>query len=149
MLAGMSLGWALLFFTLYFLIILVVTRIRAELGPPVHDFHLIGPDLVMIEACGSRAFGGGDLGMIGLYWWFNRAYRGHPMPHGLEGLKMADRTRTRHREVFVVSVLAVEMAALAQDVALSIHPHPTLSETVKESAEVFFGTSTHIFRPKR
>jgi dihydrolipoamide dehydrogenase len=46
-------------------------------------------------------------------------------------------------------VLAIEMAALAKDVALSIHPHPTLSETVMESAEVFFGTSTHIYRPKR
>jgi len=34
-------------------------------------------------------------------------------------------------------------------VAATIHPHPTLSETVMESAEVFFGTSTHIYRPKR
>jgi dihydrolipoamide dehydrogenase len=46
-------------------------------------------------------------------------------------------------------VLAVEMAALASDVALSIHPHPTLSETVMESADVFLGTATHIYRPKR
>ena len=46
-------------------------------------------------------------------------------------------------------VLAIEMAALAKDVALTIHPHPTLSETVMESAEVFYGTSTHIYRPKR
>jgi len=43
----------------------------------------------------------------------------------------------------------MEMAALAKDVALTIHPHPTLSETLMESAEVFFGTSTHIYRPKR
>src|SRR5579864_9560401 len=46
-------------------------------------------------------------------------------------------------------VLAIEMGALASDVALSIHPHPTLSETVMESAEVFYGTSTHVYRPKR
>jgi dihydrolipoamide dehydrogenase len=46
-------------------------------------------------------------------------------------------------------VLAVEMAALASDIALTIHPHPTLTETVMESADVFFGTSTHIYRPKR
>ena len=52
-------------------------------------------------------------------------------------------------ELIAEGVLAVEMAALAQDVAMSIHPHPTLSETVMESAEVFFGTSTHIYRPKR
>ncbi|OLC92926.1 MAG: dihydrolipoyl dehydrogenase [Acidobacteria bacterium 13_1_40CM_4_58_4] len=52
-------------------------------------------------------------------------------------------------ELIAEGVLAVEMAALAKDVALSIHPHPTLSETVMESAEVFFGTSTHVYRPKR
>jgi dihydrolipoamide dehydrogenase len=52
-------------------------------------------------------------------------------------------------ELIAEGVLAIEMAALAKDVALSIHPHPTLSETVMESAEVFYGTSTHIYRPKR
>jgi dihydrolipoamide dehydrogenase len=52
-------------------------------------------------------------------------------------------------ELIAEGVLAVEMAALASDIAMTIHPHPTLSETVMESAEVFFGTSTHIYRPKR
>ena len=41
------------------------------------------------------------------------------------------------------SVLAVEMGALAEDLALSIHPHPTLAETEEEAAEVFLGASTH------
>ncbi|MFZ2085865.1 MAG: dihydrolipoyl dehydrogenase [Candidatus Sulfotelmatobacter sp.] len=52
-------------------------------------------------------------------------------------------------ELIAEGVLAIEMAALAGDVAMTIHPHPTLSETVMESAEVFFGTSTDVFRPKR
>ena len=52
-------------------------------------------------------------------------------------------------ELIAEGVLAIEMSALARDVALTIHPHPTLSETIMESAEVFFGTSTHIYRPKR
>jgi dihydrolipoamide dehydrogenase len=46
-------------------------------------------------------------------------------------------------------VLAVEMGALATDLKLSIHPHPTLSETIMEAAEVFFGHSTHVYRPKK
>jgi len=41
-------------------------------------------------------------------------------------------------------VLAVEMGALAEDMALSIHPHPTLSETEGEAAEIFLGSATHI-----
>jgi dihydrolipoamide dehydrogenase len=40
-------------------------------------------------------------------------------------------------------VLAMEMGALAEDVGVSIHPHPTLSETVGESAEMFVGSVTH------
>ncbi|NNL76107.1 MAG: dihydrolipoyl dehydrogenase [Desulfobacterales bacterium] len=41
-------------------------------------------------------------------------------------------------------VLAIEMGALAEDMALSIHPHPTLSETEAEAAEIFLGSATHI-----
>jgi len=52
-------------------------------------------------------------------------------------------------ELISEGVLAVEMGANAQDVAMTIHPHPTLSETVMESAEVFFGHATHVYRPKR
>jgi dihydrolipoamide dehydrogenase len=52
-------------------------------------------------------------------------------------------------ELIAEGVLAIEMAALATDLKLTIHPHPTLSETLMESAEVFFGQSTHVYRPKR
>lgn len=50
-------------------------------------------------------------------------------------------------ELIAEGVLAIEMGANAKDIALTIHPHPTLSETVMESAEVFFGQSTHIYKP--
>jgi dihydrolipoamide dehydrogenase len=52
-------------------------------------------------------------------------------------------------ELIAEGVLAVEMAAQVSDVALSIHPHPTLSETIMEAAEVFLGQSTHIYRPSK
>ena len=52
-------------------------------------------------------------------------------------------------ELIAEGMLAIEMGANATDLKLTIHPHPTLSETVMEAAEVFFGQSTHIHRPKR
>jgi dihydrolipoamide dehydrogenase len=52
-------------------------------------------------------------------------------------------------ELIAEGVLAVEMGANATDVRMSIHAHPTLSETVMEAAEVFFGHATHVYRPKR
>jgi dihydrolipoamide dehydrogenase len=52
-------------------------------------------------------------------------------------------------ELIAEGVLAVEMGANATDMKMSIHPHPTLSETLMESAETFFGHATHIYRPRR
>jgi dihydrolipoamide dehydrogenase len=53
-------------------------------------------------------------------------------------------------ELIAEGVLAVEMAAVARDLADSIHPHPTLSETLMESAElVLGGSATHLFKPKK
>jgi dihydrolipoamide dehydrogenase len=51
-------------------------------------------------------------------------------------------------EMIAEGVLAIEMAAVATDLAMTIHAHPTLSETMMESSEAFFGHATHIFRPK-
>jgi dihydrolipoamide dehydrogenase len=52
-------------------------------------------------------------------------------------------------DMIAEGTLAIEMAATATDLELTIHPHPTLSETVMQAAEVFFGTSTDLYRPKR
>ncbi len=52
-------------------------------------------------------------------------------------------------ELIAEGVLAIEMGANATDLKQSIHPHPTLAETIMESAEVFSGQATHVYRPKR
>ena len=52
-------------------------------------------------------------------------------------------------ELIAEAALALEMGANATDVGLTIHPHPTLSETFKEAADIFHGTATHYYRPKR
>jgi dihydrolipoamide dehydrogenase len=52
-------------------------------------------------------------------------------------------------ELIAEGTLAIEMGVTAEDLKMTIHPHPTLSETLMESAEVFFGQSTHVYKPKR
>jgi dihydrolipoamide dehydrogenase len=52
-------------------------------------------------------------------------------------------------ELIAEGVLAIEMGATVTDLKMTIHPHPTLSETIMESAEVFFGQSTHVYKPKK
>jgi dihydrolipoyl dehydrogenase len=52
-------------------------------------------------------------------------------------------------ELIAEAVMAIEMGATASDLKLSIHPHPTLTETLMEAGEVFFGQATHVYKPKR
>jgi len=52
-------------------------------------------------------------------------------------------------ELIAEGTLAIEMGATADDLKLTIHPHPTLSESLMEAAEVFFGQSTHVYKPRR
>ena len=49
-------------------------------------------------------------------------------------------------ELIGEGVFAIEIGALAQDLAFSIHPHPTLSETLMEAAEVYLGKSPHVYQ---
>ena len=52
-------------------------------------------------------------------------------------------------ELIAEAVLAMEMGATAEDIALTVHPHPTLSETLMECAEAFYGHATHTIAKKR
>jgi len=52
-------------------------------------------------------------------------------------------------ELIAEGTLAIEMGATVEDLSLTIHPHPTLSETVMESAEAYYGHSPHFFQPKQ
>jgi dihydrolipoamide dehydrogenase len=52
-------------------------------------------------------------------------------------------------ELIAEGVLAIEMGATAMDMGLTIHPHPTLSETIMGAADLIYGHATDYYRPKR
>ncbi|MEL6897661.1 MAG: dihydrolipoyl dehydrogenase [Planctomycetota bacterium] len=52
-------------------------------------------------------------------------------------------------ELIAEAALAIEMGCDAHDIAETVHPHPTLSETMMNASEVHFGTATEIYKPKR
>ena len=52
-------------------------------------------------------------------------------------------------DMIAEGTLAIEMGAVVKDISLTIHPHPTLSETMMGAAEVFYGHATDMYRPKR
>ncbi|NLC57985.1 MAG: hypothetical protein GX774_14210 [Armatimonadetes bacterium] len=98
--AGMSPWLAVIFFGIYFALSLAIARMRVELGTPVHDLHFTGPDWTLTEICGPAVFGPRNLAVFSLFFWFNRAYRCHPMPSQIEGFRMAEQTRSSQRAWF-------------------------------------------------
>jgi hypothetical protein len=112
-LAGLSLPVAALAFLIYGLISIAVTRMRAELGPPAHDLHNGGPDYILTAAFGTNAFSARELTILTWFYWFNRAYRSHPMPVQLEGYKMAERRGMDPRGLTVAMLLAMVAGTLS------------------------------------
>jgi hypothetical protein len=111
--AGLSPALALLFFAIYYVISLAVARVRAEFGSPVHDFHFAGPGQMMIYVGGTANIRHQDLTILSLLWWFNRAYRAHPIGNNIEGLQMSAQTRSPARAIVVAIVLASLLGAIA------------------------------------
>ncbi|MCD6351229.1 MAG: hypothetical protein J7M26_03820 [Armatimonadetes bacterium] len=131
---GMWLWVAITVFVIYFMISLTVTRVRAELGPPAHDLHHAGPDQILTNIFGTdgHVLVPHQLTLLRLYFWFNRAYRAHPMPIQLESYKIAQQTGIPMRAMTGALVLAAAFGALAAFWA-QIHLYYTYGITAKMS----------------
>ncbi len=108
--AGMSLPVVLVVFGLYFLLSIAITRMRAELGPPAHDLHHAGPQLQIVKFLGMSNMhrdNPNDLAMFGFFNFFNRAYRGHVMPHGLEAFRITERLKLDNRRYLIAMFVAI------------------------------------------
>lgn len=103
--AGMSPWLIFLSFGIYYILSLGITRMRAESGAPAHDLHYMGPDYSIPALFGTRKLGESNLTILTFLYSFNRAHRAHPMPHQLEGLKLAERTgMNMHRLILAMSI---------------------------------------------
>lgn len=110
--AGASLPVAVAYFTIFFILGVVVTRIRAELGHPVHDLHFAGPDLIIPQVVGTANLGKRDLAVLSILFWQNRAYRNHEMPHQLEGFRMAEEVGFDRGRFALAMILASAVGAV-------------------------------------
>jgi hypothetical protein len=111
--AGMSPWVAVIFFAVYFALITSITRMRAEMGVPVHDMHNGGPDQLMATLFGTRALGPRNLSVFSLFWFFNRAHYSDVMPYQLETFKLAERTGSSGRNMFIAMLVSVFLGILA------------------------------------
>ena len=121
--AGMSVWAIFVFFGLYFAFSTAVSRMRAELGSPMHDLHYTGPERVMVAAVGTRRLGPNNLSMFSFFWFFTRTFDSHPMPHQLEGFKLASTAGIRSRFMLFAILIALFVGILSQFWALISIPY--------------------------
>ena len=112
-LAGMSVVVAVIFFGLFLLYMVGLTRIRSEGGTIWNFGPYINPQNLMVHLAGSRTFNPTDLTILSYLQWFNLEYRCAGMPHQLEGFRIARVANIRGRSMFMVILLATAVGILA------------------------------------
>ncbi len=110
---GMAVWMIALYFLIYYLLALGITRVRAEVGPPTHEMFVANPRQFILDAFGSRPIPPQSLTMMSLYYAFNRGYRAHPMPHTLEGFKIAEVGNMKAKGMVIAMMCAVFFGVLA------------------------------------
>ncbi len=111
--AGVAWWVAGLFFAIYLPTIAVITRIRAELGPPLHDFHFMGPDAMLPRVLSTAPLHRHDMAFFTFTYALTRAHRSDTMPVGLEALQMAHLKRMEARRMLFAIMLAVVVGSLS------------------------------------
>ena len=137
---GLPYHLGIIFFIIYFALAVAITRMRAELGTPMHDLHFTGPEEMMTRVAGTRAFDADTLTVFSIFFWFNRAYRSHPMPQQLEGFKLAEQTRTGYKQW---SAAMVVFGSLAVFVAFWVILHLMYSYGAEGKSKMTFGAEAY------
>jgi hypothetical protein len=97
--AGMRPTTAVLFLGILFVIVLVVARMRAELGLPTYELYQVGADQILQKIGGTAALSHGDLTVMTLFFWLGRTHRQLPMSTQVDAIRLGKRTNTSLRSM--------------------------------------------------
>ena len=111
--AGMSAWIIFVLFAMYLTLATGITRMRAQLGSPVHDQHFAGVDEATYALVDAKPLGPSNLAMLSYFYVFNRAYDCLLMPHQLEGLKIAEQAHIQYRRFAIVLIFATILGIIS------------------------------------
>jgi hypothetical protein len=120
--AGMRWQTALLYLGILLAIVIVVARLRAELGLPTFELYQVGADQVLPSVAGTHAWTKGDLTVMSLFFWLTRTHRQFPMQTHVDAMHLGRRTGTPLRSV---SLVILGASALGIVVAFWAYLHST------------------------
>ena len=101
------------FLAIYFLMTLVISRLRAQLGPPTHQLYGAMPNWILPTLAGTRALGPRTLGMLAVLRPYLQEQRNNPTPLQLEAFKMAEGGRMERRRVALALAIVPPLAMLS------------------------------------
>jgi len=103
MVGGLPPLYLVLYVASFLIFSIVLTRIRAQLGPPTHEFAFFGSSSLMHRFFGTRWLTDSQATWLTSgFLNFNRIYRNHPMPYQLEAMKMSQMERTNQKKTFML-----------------------------------------------
>lgn len=118
--AGMSLGFAIAFFGIYYLILFGFTRMRAELGPLMHGIHFFGPFQLIVAITGSRRISPQTLTVAAPYWTHTKEFLNKPMPTYLESFKLAERANVAKGSIAIDTRKLWKVCLLATFLSIAV-----------------------------
>ncbi len=111
--AGMAPLTAAYYFAILLLIVLVVARLRAEVGLPTFEFYQVGADEVLQRVAGTRSWSTGDLTTMSLFFWLSRTHRQFPMQAHVDSLRLGRRVDVNLRGMTLAILLASAVGTVA------------------------------------
>jgi hypothetical protein len=110
---GMSLWVALLFYAFFWMLQVTMTRVYAQVGPPVLELYFLDPQKTLTTLFGTRFLSPGGATHLSLMYWLNRTSSGHPMAHQLSAFYVGRQTGVRLRDLGQWVLVAFAVGALA------------------------------------
>lgn len=111
--AGMRWQTALLYLGILLVIVLVVARLRAELGLPTFELYQVGADEVLQRTSGTTAWTRNDLTVMTLFFWLSRTHRQFPMQTQVDAIRIGHKTGVRLSSMTMVILLASVLGTIA------------------------------------
>jgi hypothetical protein len=110
--AGMTPSVAVVYFAIYLLATVVMTRIYAQFGATLLEFYFFNPEAAIATFAGTKSLSLADKTIFAQFFWFNRCYRQHPMGHQIEAMRFAGATRTGLRPTGAALAIATVIGVL-------------------------------------
>ena len=103
MIGGLPMAYMIPYVGLFLIFSIVLTRVRAQLGPPTHEFAFFGSNSIMGRFLGTKWLSDSQAVWVSNSFYFiNRLYRNHPMPYQLEAMKMGTTEKLDQKKLFYI-----------------------------------------------